>query len=59
MEGEMFFSLDGEQIILREGDSIHFKSERPHRWENSGDKDLKFLWVMTPLPLSSIDRWIP
>jgi transcriptional regulator with XRE-family HTH domain len=59
LEGEMSFCLEQEIFILKEGDSIHFNSKSPHKWENSGDKDLKLLWVMTPLPLSSIDKWIP
>jgi transcriptional regulator with XRE-family HTH domain len=59
MDGEMSFVVDEELYILTEGDSIHFNSERPHRWYNSGEGDLKFLWAMTPLPLSSLDRWIP
>lgn len=59
LDGEMSFVIDEEAYILSEGDSIHFNSERPHRWSNSGKGDLRFLWAMTPLPLSSLDRWIP
>jgi transcriptional regulator with XRE-family HTH domain len=59
MEGEMSFVLGEEICILREGDSLHFNSETPHRWENSGEAGLKFLWAMTPLPVSSLERWIP
>jgi transcriptional regulator with XRE-family HTH domain len=58
-EGEMTFVLDEDVVVLREGDSIHFNSERPHRWENCGAVPLKLLWAMTPLPLSSLERWIP
>jgi len=59
LEGEMSFVIDEELYILREGDSLHFNSERPHRWDNSGKENLKVLWAMTPLPLSSLERWIP
>ncbi len=59
LEGEMSFVVDENLYVLREGDSIHFKSESPHRWDNSGGGDLKFLWTMTPLPVSSLERWIP
>jgi len=59
LDGELTFVVDEEPYLLNEGDSIHFNSERPHRWHNSGEGDLKFLWAMTPLPLSSLDRWIP
>lgn len=59
LDGEMSFVVDEEVYILREGDSIHFNSERAHRWQNPGEGDLRFLWAMTPLPLSSLERWIP
>jgi transcriptional regulator with XRE-family HTH domain len=59
LEGEMLFTIDGKETALRKGDSIHFHSERPHRWENRGGRELQFLWVMTPLPLSALERWIP
>ena len=59
LEGDLSFVIDEELVTLSEGDSIHFNSERPHRWENAGEGDLKVLWAMTPLPLSSLERWIP
>lgn len=59
LEGEMSFVLNEDVFILQPEDSIHFNSEHPHRWENSGGEVLKFLWTMTPLPLSSLERWIP
>lgn len=59
MEGELSIVLENDLHLLKEGDSIHFISDTPHRWENTGEEDLRFLWVMTPLPLSSLERWIP
>lgn len=59
LEGEMLFIMEGENTTLYEGDSIHFHSEKSHRWENPGNRELRFLWVMTPLPLSALERWIP
>ncbi len=58
-EGEMSFVVEEDVFVLREGDSIHFNSERPHRWENTGAGPLRLLWGMTPLPISSLERWIP
>jgi quercetin dioxygenase-like cupin family protein len=55
----MTFIIDETLYVLKEGDSLHFNSERPHRWDNSGQETLKVLWAMTPLPLSSLERWIP
>ncbi|MBW1682781.1 MAG: helix-turn-helix transcriptional regulator [Deltaproteobacteria bacterium] len=59
LSGQMSFLIEDEVYVLGEGDSIHFKSECPHCWDNSGTGELRVLWVMTPLPLSSLERWIP
>jgi transcriptional regulator with XRE-family HTH domain len=40
--------VDAEPIILREGDSAYFVSERPHSYRNNGDALARFLSVSTP-----------
>ena len=36
---------DSKEFIIQEGDSIHFKSTRTHRWHNPGKKKAEILWV--------------
>ena len=46
--GALDFWLDGAEYHLREGDSISFKSNVPHRWENRSVSPCIALWVVTP-----------
>ena len=34
--GTVTFTVDGIDYILKDGDSLHFKSDLPHSWENTG-----------------------
>lgn len=46
LQGRLQVVLDEtETYILKEGDSIHFASTRPHSWHNSGRKELEMIWV--------------
>jgi transcriptional regulator with XRE-family HTH domain len=46
LEGEMCFTVDGEPIHLEAGDSIHFRTDRPHRWQNPSERPARALWFM-------------
>ena len=46
MEGAMCFTVDGEAIHLAPGDSIHFRTDRPHTWENPSERPARALWFM-------------
>jgi transcriptional regulator with XRE-family HTH domain len=46
IEGAMCFTVDGEAIHLEPGDSIHFRTDRPHRWENPSERPARALWFM-------------
>ena len=46
LEGTMRFTVDGEAIHLAAGDSIHFRTDRPHTWENPSDQPARALWFM-------------
>ena len=46
LEGAMRFTVDGEVIHLAAGDSIHFRTDRPHTWENPSEQPARALWFM-------------
>ena len=47
-KGELTLWINDTEIILREGDSSHFNSTIPHRWENTGKEKLEAIWVVVP-----------
>jgi transcriptional regulator with XRE-family HTH domain len=47
LEGELTQSLDGEQTVLRAGDSMHFRGNRPHAWANHTRRPVQLLWTGT------------
>jgi transcriptional regulator with XRE-family HTH domain len=47
LEGAMCFTVDGEAFHLESGDSVHFRTDRPHTWENpSPERPARALWFM-------------
>lgn len=47
LSGELLFTIRGEEIRLRPGDSIHLKSRVPHAMRNPTDEVAEALWVVT------------
>lgn len=47
LAGEFTIWLNGEPSVLRRRDSLHFSSQEPHRWGNTGDGTAEILWVTT------------
>jgi transcriptional regulator with XRE-family HTH domain len=45
LEGRMRFVIDGEAHDLEEGDSIHFRTVRPHAWANPAEQPARALWL--------------
>jgi transcriptional regulator with XRE-family HTH domain len=45
-EGTMCFTVDGKAIHLAPGDSIHFRTDRPHSWQNPSECPARALWFM-------------
>jgi uncharacterized cupin superfamily protein len=45
LEGEMGFTVDGEDYELRAGDSIHFRTAHPHSWRNPTDRPARAIWL--------------
>jgi transcriptional regulator with XRE-family HTH domain len=48
LEGEMRVIIAGETYLLKAGDSLSFKSHLPHKWENTGDREAKVIWTLSP-----------
>ena len=46
LEGEMTFTVDGQVTHLGACDSIHFRTDRPHRWANPTERPARALWFM-------------
>lgn len=47
LSGTVTYDIDGEVFRLSEGDTLHFKSDVPHRWSNDGDRPAVLLWVFS------------
>ncbi len=47
LEGAIRYTIEGKTYTLRAGDSLHFKSEQDHRWENRHDGITRVLWVFS------------
>ncbi len=45
LEGALAFEVDGIDYQLRPGDALHFRTDRPHRWENPGTKLARAIWI--------------
>ncbi|NLK62522.1 MAG: cupin domain-containing protein [Fusobacteria bacterium] len=48
IEGELEIYIDEDKTVLKEGDSMYFKSMLKHRFKNNSNKMCKVLWVVTP-----------
>ena len=42
---ELVLDVDGERFVLEEGDALHFRTDRPHRWRNPGETPTKAIWL--------------
>ena len=56
LEGTIRFTIRDDVHVLKEGDSLHFKSHIAHYWENTGAKEARLLMVCSPPPMVSRDR---
>src|ERR1044072_4038349 len=46
LEGAIRFTVAAKQIQLAAGASIHFRTDRPHTWENPSEHPARALWFM-------------
>ncbi|MCW5770674.1 MAG: helix-turn-helix transcriptional regulator [Rhodospirillaceae bacterium] len=47
VKGAITFHVGGEHWTLAAGDTIHFKSDLPHRWENAARGRTEVIWVFS------------
>lgn len=47
VKGSITFHVGDERWTLAAGDTIHFKSDRPHRWENAARGRTEVIWVFS------------
>ena len=47
VDGTIRYTIDGETFTLETGDSLHFRSELAHRWENRHDGVTTVAWVFS------------
>jgi transcriptional regulator with XRE-family HTH domain len=47
LDGTITQRLDGEDMVMRAGDSLHFRGNLPHSWSNSADRPARLLWTGT------------
>ena len=49
ISGRIRYVIEGQEWTLSEGDSIHFKCDLPHRWENAAPEGgvTEVLWVFS------------
>jgi transcriptional regulator with XRE-family HTH domain len=45
LEGSIRFVIDDEEYELQEGDSLHFRTVRPHAWANPSDQPARAVWL--------------
>jgi transcriptional regulator with XRE-family HTH domain len=45
LDGSFEVDVDGQHFALAEGDSLHFRTDRPHRWHNTTKKPIKAVWL--------------
>lgn len=45
LDGVLEFEVDGRPYRLGKGDSVHFRTDRPHRWANPGRKPAQAVWM--------------
>ncbi len=59
LEGEILQIVDGQQFLLREGDSMHYLGQHPHSWSNPGDRMARLLWTGKMLHGATPSAYIP
>lgn len=47
LEGEITQRVDDDEFIMRAGDSLHFRGNRPHAWRNNSEQSARLFWAGT------------
>jgi transcriptional regulator with XRE-family HTH domain len=48
LKGVVEIRVGDDRHLLKEGDSIHFRSQEPHTMKNIGDGQARMMWVAVP-----------
>ncbi|MYL56479.1 cupin domain-containing protein [Virgibacillus halodenitrificans] len=49
LKGLVIFKVEEKEYVLKEGDSIHFPSEKEHQWKNPTANESILISVLTPV----------
>ncbi|MEZ4546632.1 MAG: cupin domain-containing protein [Thermodesulfobacteriota bacterium] len=44
------FKVLDKVYVLKQGDSLHFRTHLNHKWKNIGKKQAKLLWILAVPP---------
>lgn len=55
LEGSITQFLDGEAMVMKAGDSLHYRGNTPHAWSNPNETPAKILWTGTLTVLNAGD----
>jgi transcriptional regulator with XRE-family HTH domain len=47
LDGEIVQRVEEQEMVMRAGDSLHFRGNRPHSWSNETDTPARLLWTGT------------
>ncbi len=47
LEGSITQYLDGKAMVMKAGDSLHYRGNAPHAWSNPNDTPARLLWTGT------------
>jgi transcriptional regulator with XRE-family HTH domain len=45
LQGRFHIEVDYERFLLSPGDALHFRTDRPHRWNNPGPEIARAVWI--------------
>ena len=55
LTGELTLSVYGKSHVIRKDEAVLFTADRPHRYANEGDEEVRFVMVVTE-PRDTPDR---
>jgi transcriptional regulator with XRE-family HTH domain len=59
LEGEILQVVNGQQFLLRTGDSMHYLGQHPHSWSNASNQWARLLWTGKMLHGATPSSYIP
>lgn len=56
LDGSITQVLDGKEMVMRAGDSLHFRGNVPHSWANPNEEPARMLWTGTLALFNAANR---